>query len=95
MSDKLWGGRFQAETNALVDQFGASINFDQLMAAEDLEGSLAHVKMLDKTGILSADDVAKIVAGLESIQTDLAARKIEFSVENEDVHMNIESILTD
>ena len=51
--------------------------------------------MLDKTGILSADDVAKIVAGLESIQTDLAARKIEFSVENEDVHMNIESILTD
>lgn len=95
MSDKLWGGRFQAETNALVDQFGASINFDQLMAAEDLEGSLAHVKMLGKTGILSADDVAKIVAGLESIQTDLAAGKIEFSVENEDIHMNIESILTD
>lgn len=95
MIDKLWGGRFQAETNALVDQFGASINFDQLMAAEDLEGSLAHVKMLGKTGILSADDVAKIVAGLESIQTNLAAGKIEFSVENEDIHMNIESILTD
>lgn len=95
MIDKLWGGRFQAETNALVDQFGASINFDQLMAAEDLEGSLAHVKMLGKTGILSADDVAKIVAGLESIQTDLAAGKMEFSVENEDIHMNIESILTD
>ncbi|WP_395319115.1 argininosuccinate lyase [Fructilactobacillus frigidiflavus] len=95
MSDKLWGGRFQAETNALVDQFGASINFDQLMAAEDIEGSLAHVKMLGKTGILAESDVAQIVTGLESIQKDLAAGKIEFSVENEDIHMNIESILTD
>lgn len=95
MSDKLWGGRFQAETNALVDQFGASINFDQLMAAEDIEGSLAHVKMLGKTGILAESDVSQIVAGLEAIQKDLAAGKIEFSLENEDIHMNIESILTD
>ncbi|WP_429971342.1 argininosuccinate lyase [Fructilactobacillus sp. Tb1] len=95
MSDKLWGGRFQVETDALVDQFGASIGFDQLMAAEDLEGSLAHVKMLGKTGILSSADVAEIVAGLQSIQQDLAAGKIDFTVDNEDIHMNIESILTD
>lgn len=92
---KLWGGRFQAQASKWVDEFGASISFDQLMADEDIEGSLAHVKMLEHTKILSADDVAKIVKGLEGIQADLHAGKLTFTVENEDVHMNIESILTD
>lgn len=92
---KLWGGRFQAQASKWVDEFGASISFDQLMADEDIEGSLAHVKMLEHTKILSADDVAKIVEGLEGIQADLHAGKLTFTVENEDVHMNIESILTD
>ncbi|GEP24095.1 argininosuccinate lyase [Lentilactobacillus diolivorans] len=92
---KLWGGRFQAQASKWVDEFGASISFDQLMADEDIEGSLAHVKMLEHTKILSADDVAKIVKGLEGIQADLHAGKLTFTVENEDIHMNIESILTD
>lgn len=65
------------------------------MADEDIEGSLAHVKMLEKTGILSSGDVKQIVAGLEGIQKDLHAGKVKFSKENEDIHMNIEKILTD
>lgn len=92
---KLWGGRFQEQAAAWVDAFGASISFDQLMAEEDIEGSLAHVKMLKATGILNADDSDQIIAGLEDIQTDLEAGKLNFTVENEDIHMNIEAILTD
>ncbi len=92
---KLWGGRFQEQAAAWVDAFGASISFDQLMAEEDIEGSLAHVKMLKATGILNADDSDQIIAGLEGIQTDLEAGKLNFTVENEDIHMNIEAILTD
>ena len=65
------------------------------MADEDIEGSLAHVKMLEKTDILSSGDVKQIVAGLEGIQKDLHAGKVKFSKENEDIHMNIEKILTD
>ncbi|ANZ58510.1 argininosuccinate lyase [Fructilactobacillus lindneri] len=95
MSNKLWGGRFQQQADALVDSFGASISFDQLMADEDIEGSLAHVKMLGKTGILTHEDVSQIVAGLEEIQQDLHAGKLKFTNDNEDIHMNIEKILTD
>ncbi|GAX01902.1 argininosuccinate lyase [Secundilactobacillus silagei] len=92
---KLWGGRFQEQAAEWVDEFGASISFDQLMAEEDIEGSLAHVKMLQKTGIVPSDDCDQIIAGLEGIQTDLEAGKLKFTVENEDIHMNIEAILTD
>ncbi|KRN12321.1 argininosuccinate lyase [Fructilactobacillus fructivorans] len=95
MSDRLWGGRFTEQPDESVDDFGSSISFDQLMADEDIEGSLAHVKMLEKTGILSSGDVKQIVAGLEGIQKDLHAGKVKFSKENEDIHMNIEKILTD
>ncbi|WP_279403712.1 lyase family protein [Secundilactobacillus kimchicus] len=70
------------------------MSFDQLMAEEDIEGSLAHVKMLKHTGILSATDSDEIIAGLEGLRTDLAAGKLTFTVENEDIHMNIESLLT-
>lgn len=94
-TEKLWGGRFSQQADSWVDEFGASISFDQQMADEDITGSLAHVKMLEKTGILNHDDVSKIVAGLEDIQKDLHQGKIHFTVENEDIHMNIESILTD
>lgn len=91
---KLWGGRFQEQAAAWVDAFGASISFDQLMAEEDIEGSLAHVKMLQQTGIVPSEDCDQIIAGLEGIQKDLEAGQIEFDVANEDIHMNIESILT-
>lgn len=92
---KLWGGRFQAQAAKWVDEFGASISFDQLMAEEDIEGSLAHVKMLGHTKILNAADVDKIVNGLVDLREELHAGKLHFTVENEDIHMNIEALLTE
>ena len=94
MSDKLWGGRFTAKAAEWVDEFGASIHFDQKMAAEDIEGSIAHAKMLGKQGIISPEESEKIVAGLKIINEELIAGKIEFDVKNEDIHMNIESLFT-
>lgn len=95
MSDKLWGGRFTAKAAEWVDEFGASIHFDQKMAAEDIEGSIAHAKMLGKQGIICPEESEKIVAGLKIINEELIAGKIEFDVKNEDIHMNIESLLTE
>lgn len=95
MSDKLWGGRFTAKAAEWVDEFGTSIHFDQKMAAEDIEGSIAHAKMLGKQGIISPEESEKIVAGLKIINEELIAGKIEFNVKNEDIHMNIESLLTE
>ncbi|SPE06033.1 Argininosuccinate lyase 1 [Lactiplantibacillus plantarum] len=92
---KLWGGRFTETGAKYVDDFGASISFDQLLAAEDIAGSLAHVKMLKKTGILPAADVDQIVAGLETLAERQKQGKLEFSTVNEDIHMNIESLLTE
>ena len=92
---KMWGGRFEAAGAQWVDEFGASIGFDQLMAYEDLEGSLAHVKMLKHTQILSAKEADQIIAGLETLQQKLAAGELEFSVANEDIHMNMEVLLTE
>lgn len=92
--DTAWGGRFQAAGSQWVDEFGASINFDQLMAAEDLEGSLAHVQMLGATGILTAAEADQIKAGLIELQSELAAGQLTFDVEHEDIHMNLEALLT-
>ncbi|MCX2456422.1 argininosuccinate lyase [Lacticaseibacillus nasuensis] len=94
MTDKLWGGRFTAKAAEWVDQFGASISFDQQMAAEDLEGSLAHVAMLGKQGIIPQADAAAIAAGLHTLQAKLAAGELKFTVANEDIHLNMESLLT-
>ncbi|MFW6756284.1 argininosuccinate lyase [Lactiplantibacillus plantarum] len=94
-TQKLWGGRFTETGAKYVDDFGASISFDQLLAAEDIAGSLAHVKMLKKTGILPAADVDQIVAGLETLAERQKQGELEFSTVNEDIHMNIESLLTE
>ncbi|WP_127849548.1 argininosuccinate lyase [Lacticaseibacillus hulanensis] len=91
---KMWGGRFTAVSPEFAQEFGASISFDQVMAAEDIEGSIAHVTMLGTTGILPQADADTIKAGLIEIQDELKAGKIEFDVANEDIHMNIEAILT-
>lgn len=91
---KMWGGRFEAAGDKLVDNFGASIDFDQVMAKEDIMGSLAHVKMLKATKILSAADADQIIAGLEKLADRLAKEGLPFTVENEDIHMNIEALLT-
>ena len=91
---RMWGGRFESAGDDLVNQFGASIQFDQEMAEEDLEGSLAHVKMLGATGILSQDDATKIEQGLHTLQKKLHAGQLHFSIDNEDIHMNMEALLT-
>lgn len=93
MSDKLWGGRFEASPDQFVDEFGASISFDQLLAKEDLQGSLAHVKMLKHTQILNATEADQIIAGLETLAHKLTTGELEFSVANEDIHMNLEALL--
>lgn len=92
---QLWGGRFTAEPSEYVQRFGASIGFDQAMAAEDLTGSLAHVAMLKKTAILKAEEADQITAGLHTLQQKLANGELEFSIANEDIHLNLEKILTD
>lgn len=90
---KLWGGRFTKETNQLVERFTASITFDQKLALEDIEGSLAHVQMLGECGIIPLDDVEIIKQGLQSIEQKIINEEVEFSVEDEDIHMNIERLL--
>ncbi len=95
MSDKkLWGGRFSKQTNKAVDDFHSSISFDMRMYEEDILGSVAHVKMLSKQDIISKADGETIVSGLLGILDDIKAGKIEFDVSAEDIHMNIEQILT-
>lgn len=91
--EKLWGGRFQGKSEAWIDDFGASISFDQKMAKEDLAGSLAHVAMLSKCGIIPASEAAEITAGLKILQEKLALGELEFSTVNEDIHLNIEKLL--
>ena len=91
---KLWAGRFQKETDTLVNDFNSSIRFDQRMYQEDIQGSLAHSQMLGDTGVISKEDVAAIHQGLKDLLADIESGKIEFSVDAEDIHMNIESLLT-
>lgn len=90
---KLWGGRFDGQNEVWIDAFGASILFDQKMATQDIKGSLAHVKMLAKTEIITAEESAEIQRGLEKLQEKLAAGQLEFTIGNEDIHMNLESYL--
>ncbi|MCR4600440.1 MAG: argininosuccinate lyase [Clostridia bacterium] len=94
MSEKLWGGRFAKSESKSADEFNASIEFDQKMYREDIAGSRAHAAMLAKQGIISPEDAAAIDEGLAGILQDIEDGKIEFTIENEDIHMNIESILT-
>jgi argininosuccinate lyase len=80
---KLWGGRFQKSAEEWVDEFGASIGFDQQLVMEDLTGSMAHVKMLGDCGILPAEDVSKIIDGLEQLKVKAANDELIFEVANE------------
>ena len=90
---KLWGGRFTKTAEEWVDEFGASISFDQELVMEDIEGSMAHVQMLASTGILTQEEVATIKGGLTKLQEKAANHELQFSVNNEDIHMNLESML--
>ena len=91
---KLWGGRFQKETNQMVDDFHSSISFDHRLYAQDIRGSMAHAKMLCRQGLISKEDEAAIQAGLRDILADMPAGKIAFPPESEDIHMLVEQILT-
>lgn len=91
---KLWGGRFEASLEKWVEEFGASITFDQKMAEFDLKGSIAHVTMLGETGIIPKEDALTIKAGLEELLAEYQAGQLVFDVTNEDIHMNMESLLT-
>ena len=93
MVEKLWGGRFEASLDKQTEEFGASIKFEQRLAPFDLKGSLAHVKMLGETGIITTEESQKIAKGLKKVEEKLLNGQIEFKMENEDIHMNMESYL--
>jgi argininosuccinate lyase len=90
-----WGGRFSEATDAFVAEFTASIGFDQRLYRHDIQGSIAHATMLSECGVLTTDEKDAIVNGLLEVQADIENGKIEWSVELEDVHMNVEAALTD
>jgi argininosuccinate lyase len=92
-STKLWGGRFTESTDAFVEAFTASIGFDQRLYRYDIAGSIAHTSMLAHAGIISTDECSAIVAGLEGIKADIEHGDFAWSVELEDIHMNIEARL--
>ncbi len=92
---KLWGGRFEKSTDESVDDFNSSIRFDKRMYREDIAGSIAHATMLGKQGIIPAENSALIVKTLKEILSDIDAGKVEFEIGAEDIHMNVEKILTE
>jgi len=94
-TSKLWGGRFNEATDAFVQRFTASVAFDQRMAAEDIAGSLAHARMLRSVGVLSQEELEEIEGGMARVQQEIAAGSFQWSIELEDVHMNIEARLTE
>ncbi|MFU2204311.1 argininosuccinate lyase [Streptococcus hyovaginalis] len=93
-NQKLWGGRFEAEVAEWVEAFGASIGFDQKMAKQDLQGSIAHVIMLGETGIITQSEALTIKNGLMDLLAELEEGQLQFDIANEDIHMNMESLLT-
>ena len=91
---RMWGGRFQEQTDAFVEAFTASVEFDQRLALVDIEGSRAHARMLARIGVLSEQELQAIVDGLARIQQEIESGAFAWSVQLEDVHMNIEARLT-
>lgn len=94
-SSSMWGGRFSEATDAFVAEFTASVNFDKRLYQHDIQGSIAHATMLAKVGVLSNSERDAIIDGLTAIKQEIETGKFEWRVDLEDVHMNIESRLTD
>nr|WP_320025154.1 argininosuccinate lyase [uncultured Acetobacterium sp.] len=92
---KMWGGRFSKKTDLLTDDFNSSISFDQRLYKQDITGSIAHARMLGKQNIIDPEESELIIKTLEEILLDIEAGQIEFSVAMEDIHMNVEAILTE
>lgn len=94
-TEKPWGGRFTAPTDAFVEAFTASVGFDRRLALVDIEGSLAHARMLSECGVLDAAEFEAIAQGLDKVRARIATGEFEWSVALEDVHMNIERALVE
>ena len=94
-TEKLSSARFAEATDAFVEEFTASVSFDQRMALQDIQGSLAHATMLESIGILTAEDLTAIQKGLAQISDEIKRGEFTWSIKQEDVHMNIEARLTD
>ena len=90
-----WGGRFSEQTDAFVEAFTASVQFDQRLYKQDIAGSRAHAKMLNKIAVLSDDDLAAILGGLDKVEQEISNGEFNWSIALEDVHMNIEARLTE
>jgi argininosuccinate lyase len=95
MSNKLWKGRFSKAANSSAEEFNASIEFDQRLYRQDISGSIAHCKMLAKQNILTKGEALQIESALLHILQDIKSGRVQFSIAQEDIHMNIESILTE
>src|SRR5690606_36810468 len=91
--DKPWGGRFGQETDPAVERFTASVHFDRALARYDIRGSIAHARMLGRTGIIPAADADALVAGLEEIASEVEAGTLPLDPRLEDIHMNVEARL--
>jgi argininosuccinate lyase len=92
---KKWSARFSEPTSEIVKRFNASVNFDKRLAMFDIEGSLAHAEMLKKQKVISASDLKSIVKGLNQIKKEIIAQNFKWSIDSEDVHLNIENRLTE
>ena len=92
---KLWGGRFTGSAEDWVDEFGASIGFDQELAKEDIEGSMAHASMLAQCGIISTEEADEMITGLKKLKEKAENGELEYSAKLEDIHLNIEHHLTE
>lgn len=92
--NKLWGGRFSEATDEFIERFTASVGFDARLYKQDIAGSIAHATMLAEAGVLTEEEARQIVGGLEGIRAEIEQGRFEWSVELEDVHMNIEAALT-
>ena len=95
MSDKAWGGRFEQGLDAIAARFSASVDVDGRLWPQDIDGSIAHVRMLADQNILSADDAKQIVAALGTIRASIERGDFDWDEAKEDVHMNIEAALID
>ena len=93
--NKMWCGRFSSSTSELMNEFNSSIQFDQILYLEDIEGSIAHSEMLSKQNIISKNDFLSIRTGLEQIKKEISNNKFIFSTKLEDIHMNIENRLVE
>jgi argininosuccinate lyase len=92
---KLWGGRFSDSADSFAEEFGASISFDQRLAPYDIQGSIAHATMLGEQGIIPHGDATLIVDGLKQVREKLERNELQFRLQDEDIHMNIERHLTE